>query len=279
MVKLLRSNLYRLSKSVVFWIEIALLFLITIIFMLNGCRESINMQNLGYAGYESIDKYYFNLAPYIGMFSCVIISLMIGTEYSDGALRNKIITGCTRTNIYLANLLTNIFISTCFVIIWLLSGLVGLFKLSPLQMPASQIFSNILVIILFSACISSIFTVIGMLVHSKTSSAIISILIFNALLIIALMINSALNEPELTNGIIISQNGIELCEPIPNPRYIGGNLRKVLEIFIQIIPTGQSILIWSSAITNPAIPILSSVLLIGVFSYIGLTIFRKQDLK
>lgn len=57
-------------------------------------------------GYEAtLDNFFFDYATYILVLGAIFCSLFIGTEYSDGTIRNKLIMGYSRQKIYCANLI------------------------------------------------------------------------------------------------------------------------------------------------------------------------------
>ena len=53
-----------------------------------------------------IDNGFFGCALFIGIVMAVFCSLFIGTEYSEGTIRNKIIIGQKRGAVYLSNFIT-----------------------------------------------------------------------------------------------------------------------------------------------------------------------------
>ena len=56
-----------------------------------------------------IDSFLFYIMIVIGAFSAICVSQFIGMEYSCGTIRNKLATGHTRMEIYLAQLILHIF--------------------------------------------------------------------------------------------------------------------------------------------------------------------------
>ena len=105
MRKLLSANYSRLWRDKIFWICMGTMLIYSVVYMLNGCRQAaIHLSEYNY----SIDKYYFHFAISIGIFCAVFSSMFFGTEYSDGTIRNKVIVGHTKTNIYIASLVTTI---------------------------------------------------------------------------------------------------------------------------------------------------------------------------
>ena len=56
-----------------------------------------------------IDSFLFYIMIVIGAFSAICVSQFIGMEYSCGTIRNKLATGHTRMEIYMAQLILHIF--------------------------------------------------------------------------------------------------------------------------------------------------------------------------
>ena len=62
-----------------------------------------------------IDNGFFGCALFIGIVMAVFCSLFIGTEYSEGTIRNKIIIGQKRGTVYLSNFYYMLFGKRCYV--------------------------------------------------------------------------------------------------------------------------------------------------------------------
>lgn len=279
MIKLLRANLFRLRQNKVFWFGLLAMLILSIVCMLNGGRQAAQMRTLGYQNYNYMDTYYFKLAPSLGIFFAIVISLFLGTEYSDGTLRNKVIVGHTRTEIYVANLLTCILCAFVFTTIWLIGGLIGLPLFPAWQMALSSVLLYILMALLFSAALAAIFTLIGMLSSNKAATAVVSILIFLGLLIGASLIYNKLAEPEIVSGVVMTTEGMQMSDPEPNPDYISGTARTALELLLKVLPTGQALLMSSLEIKEPILPMVSSLIITLLVTLLGISIFRKKDLK
>lgn len=281
MSKLLRSNLSRLKKYSIFWIALAVVLVWAALCMVNYGRTAAHFINEGYSNYRYIDTHYFNLCPFLGIFTAIVISLFLGTEYSDGTIRNKLIVGHTRTAIYIANLITCFVISVAVTAALFIGGLAGLFMpaLDGWQMSVGWILIYILMCLLYSAVLAAIFTLIAMLSPNKAGTVVITLVTFLALLICASSIYNMLSEEELISGMVITEKGMEISEPHPNPQYVGGMARQVLSAILNILPTGPAIYIANLEITEPIFPSISAVLLTVVVTVIGLAVFRKKDLK
>ena len=102
MRNLLSAGFTRLGKNTAFYLTAGALLIIAAVMMLTAGRTALrNTSDYVY----TLEQHYFDLAGYMGFFLAAFIALFIGTEYSDGTIRNKLIVGHARTNVYLSNLL------------------------------------------------------------------------------------------------------------------------------------------------------------------------------
>lgn len=108
MKDLLNANFFRLKKDKTFKIFITIAITITILRILLGYQQ---MQKIETAGIN-IETIIIDFMQIIGIFIAMFVSLFVGRDYSYGIIRNKIIAGKTRTNIYLSNLVVSIFATT-----------------------------------------------------------------------------------------------------------------------------------------------------------------------
>lgn len=278
MANLLSANLLRLKKSRLFWETLAIALFVTAVAMLDSCRQASGLWEQ-YGIIKTFDDYYFNQAPAIGIYLAVFLSLFLGTEYSDGTVRNKIIVGHSRTSIYLANFSICAQATLAVLAIILLGGLAGIPFLGFWQGELEKLAFNLLICIGFSLSLASIFTLIGTLSTRKSTTAVLSMLFYLGILMAALLIYSRLCEPEMTSKMMITYNGIESSPPMPNPNYVGGTMRTILEAVMSILPTGQAVLLVNDEIVQPLVPILDSLVIVIVTNLIGISLFEKKDLK
>lgn len=276
MNKLLRSNFSRIWKNIIFWICMGAMFVYAIVYMLNGCRQAtMDMSEYQY----SIDNYYFHFALLIGFFCTLFSSMFFGTEFSDGTIRNKIIVGHTRENIYLVSLITTFTATLVIMSVWLVSALVAVPTLGFWKIGVFRLFLFLLISVMFVLAYSAIFTVINMLSSNKALTVLISILLFLGLLVFASVIYNSLSEPETVSGVLITQNGLEMAEPSPNPNYITGVKREIYSFIVDFLPTGQGIRLWQLEITNPVRMLASSLFIAVISTAGGLFAFKKKNIK
>lgn len=278
MRNLLSSGFYRLWKNKVFWIGVIAMLVISAGIMLNGSRQAAALITAGYND-QTLDSYYFNLAPVIGLFCAILASLFIGTEYSEGTLRNKIVVGRTRTAVYLANYVICLAAGVCFVAAWLIGGLTGLPALGLWKMGIDGALLYAVIAIFFTAAFTGIFTLLSMLSSNKAVTAVIAILLALGLILVASTLYNKLCEPELSSGVIITADGLQKLEPAPNPDYVGGVKRTIYQFIVDSLPSGQGILMANQELGRPILSLISSVAISLITTIAGVLAFRKKDLN
>ena len=146
-------------------------------------------------------------------------------------------------------------------------------------MDASQLLLYLLAVVLCVASFSAIFTFIAMQSSNKAVTVAISILFFFGLLLYASTIYNALGQPEFTNEILVTANGMDMTDPVPNPAYVSGTKRAVYEFILDFLPTGQGISIWELKAANPIRMLLSSAAITVFVTLGGIAAFQKKNLK
>ena len=143
MYKLLKTNFFRLVKNKIFWGIVIITILIASFILFNTI---LNQQG---ETKEGIDKILVMYIHFIGIFIAIFTSLFVGTEYSDGALRNKIVIGHSRKNIYFANMMTSIVVGICIELIYMfVIAIVGIPTLGTLQMTTEKFLFIVLDIVI-----------------------------------------------------------------------------------------------------------------------------------
>lgn len=275
MSKLLKGNLVRLFLSKIFWICTAAVFF-AVIFIMQMGGKAVKVRNV------TMDEYFFYVGPMISLFFSVFISMFIGTEHSDGTVRNKLIIGHSRKQIYLAYYLTCLIGTGIMIAVWFLGGLTGIPLLGAWTISTAEIMTNVLITILYCALLTAIFVFFSVMIQNKAASAVVQIIFAIILILLGSMLFNQLCEPEKTSSISLVNNEVVMGEPEPNPMYIGGAMRQIYIALVNILPTGQGILMlhW-----NDSVPIIiplqliSSILLAFSITVVGIMAFCRKDLK
>ncbi len=276
MRKLLCANFSRFWKDKIFWICMGAMLIYAVAYMLNGCRRAAaDLSEYKY----SIDEYYFHFALTIGMFCALFGSMFFGTEYSDGTIRNKIIVGHTKTNLYFASLITTTAATLLLMAVWLVGALVAVPTLGAWKMAVPTLLLYLLIAVMFIMALSAICTFVYMVSDNKASIVLISMLLILGLLVLTGMLYFGLHEPETISRIEITANGMEWSEPSPNPRYISGAKRGVYEFILDFLPTGQGLKMWQLEINHPVRMLVSSAVITLFTTFGGIYIFKRKNIK
>lgn len=274
MRKLMAANLARLWKDKIFWVAMLAMAVVSVITMFNGCRQAArDTSDFVY----TLDYFYYLCMPAIGIFIAVFTGLFLGTEHHDGAIRNKLIVGHTREKIYLSYLATTVIASLMILTVCFIGGLVGIPMLGPWQMSVSQMLGYLAISILMVAALSAIYTLVCMLFTNK--GTVLCILLGLGIIMAGSVLYNTLCEPEISSGVLITANGMEVGEPTPNPHYISGTKRTVYEFMRDFVPAGQGIQMADLAVEHPMRMILSDIFTVIATTFCGVFLFRRKDLK
>ncbi|MGI6014794.1 MAG: ABC transporter permease subunit [Oscillospiraceae bacterium] len=279
MRKLLSAGFARLWKSMIFWLGM--------IFMAGFSTLAVVDQYWGRIKYPDFSPYppdyiLFANGTLIPIVIAVFIGIFIGTEYSDGTMRNKLIVGHTRTSIYCSNFVVCIAASAlmhiAYVTVILCAGIPLLGKMQTDLTVLFQYFSCSLVII---AAFTAIFLLISMLIQSKSTGAVAAIIVSLVLLFSAMMINNRLTAPEYYDAYTYTDDsGNEhTVEAERNPQYLTGTKRQVYEFLWDALPSCQILQISSQNAEHLGTLSLYSFAIVILAIPCGTLIFRKKDLK
>lgn len=274
MNKLLSANFARLKKSKCFWA--CLLFLVgyTSLIQISTWYSKVKYDLIATPDYGMVN--FFVVA---GITQAIFCSLFLGTEYSDGTIRNKLIVGHSRPSIYLANLITCSAGGILMSLAGLAAGAItGLPLLGGFAAPLSLL-ATILTEFLLVTAYSALFTLLAMSCQSKAAVAVINLLLAFLLLFAGAYINARLNEPETYPDYTMSEDG-EMAEEgeIENPNYLRGTERQVYEFLNDFLPGSQSQQMAGLAPVEWLWPVSSGLIVIAATGA-GILIFRKKDLK
>ena len=251
MSKLLNANFYRLKKSYCFWILLILMAFL-------GCYMYIN--NSGFHPERCVNcnnqfgDIFFSYLTLNWILIPIFTSLFIGTEYSDGTIKNKIISGHKRSNIYFSNLITSIIVSFVYSIIYVIFALITSLMLKySMTIPISKFTELLITYILLNIVFSSLFTLISMTVSNKATASIVSLI-------------------TVIWSMMIASN---LYGKLPS---VGENTKMIYETILKIIPFGQAFQIANLTDNYDDFWLFSMVLII-IFNFYGIIMINKKQLS
>lgn len=278
MRNLLAADFHRLWKNKMFWAFVLGLAVISGAMVFTEYRTL-----LAQPSYETmLENVLFQILPEMGIISAVFVTLFVGTEYSDGTIRNKVGAGHHRRSIYLS---LSIVCSAASVIMMLSSVIVmfaaGIPALGRSLLSWRDIFCLELCGLLICISYTVLYTFVIFMIGNKASAVAAGLLLSLALLFTASYIINRLNEPEMAvKYTVVNEYGMPLeTEEYPNPLYIKGAVRTGLEFVRDFLPMGQAIQISNIEYERPLWYPPLSLLFMAVFTAGGLAAFSKKDLK
>lgn len=253
MSKLLKANFMRLWKDKIFGVCIAVMGGKALYSAINCLYEVSKF------GYEAtLDNFFFDYATYILVLGAIFCSLFIGTEYSDGTIRNKLIMGYSRQKIYCANLIVCIIANLIMCLTHIAASLVGLSL--GFYTSITETLVGVACSLMIVCSISALFTMISMLSKRKTVAAVICIVLTFLLLLYAY---------EVRNEVWLARTN--------------GEQNVVYEFLYAFLPSCQSLQLSLDPETvfetSPIIVAICACVLFVSTTAIGLFLFKKKDLE
>ena len=246
MSKLLRANFVRLFKNKPLYLCVCIQVVMTF-FNIFPYRNDFFIVNIFYG--NSIVSM---------LFSAVFVPLFLGTEHSDKTIRNKIISGHTRFEIYSASLVS----AAVGVLIICLTPLVtafimalpfgGHFGSSPAEF---ALYFTVLTAANMAMC--GVYLISAMLVTSKANNVVLTLVIWFGAIFIAATIDEFLKMPQISDGV----------------------LRTILRCAYDITPVGQVLQLQIGECHNAGLFPVYSLLIIVTATGLGLIFFKRKDLK
>lgn len=180
MFNLLHSEIYRLRHDCVFYILL--------------CAAVLSGVVYGITAFDgSFDDMF--VVPLFAI-SAVYISLSVGREYADGTLRNKIIVGKKKTDIFAVKLIVNIAVSVINVTAFLIPCIAILSVNALSKIPNSVLLWTLLGFFLLNISWAAIFTFISLLISSREIAAILNFILIIAIMFASYQLEFAIGQPE-----------------------------------------------------------------------------------
>lgn len=284
MRNLLSAGFTRLWRSKALWLSCVFLAGQTITAMHTRYNDRITLGVVNY-----IDGGFFSYVAFIGILIAVVCTLLLGAEYSDGAIRNKVVTGCKRRNIYLANLIVCSAAALIMSASSIISGLcVGVPLLGGFHMGAGRAVLFILGSLALALAYAAIFTLLAMLMTNRAVSAVAALLICLALMAFGVYVDSRLQAEPTIDGLVIhttdEAGNIDwdntVVEKEPNPLYLPeGPLRNAFDFLHDFTPGGQMMQYAAVSPKRPEVMIQYNAVIIIITTAIGVYLFKRKDLR
>ena len=147
------------------------------------------------------------------------MSVYLGTEFSEGTIRNKLVTGRSKTAVYLSSLLACMTASVLLAALYLaLVGAAAAPTGLPLKMPAGQLLPLACYGLLALVASASLVTMAAMLIRNETKTVIITLSAALFAMFLIGFLTARLGELEFT--VVYDELGRDAAGMIPNPGYL-----------------------------------------------------------
>lgn len=247
MSRLFTANLVRLKKSKLFWgltIAAAVLSLVFAVIMIL------------YSDFLPIDKIMFVYPVLIGFMIPAFIGIFFGTEYSDGTIRNKLMIGHSRQNVYLANLLTALVVAVVWLAAYLLPVLLlGLPTVGAPSMGWGTTIAMLLVSVATIGAACSMHVMVSMISSNKASATVVN-------LVLAFL---SFEFSSIASSVATAMTGIlaDICRVVADVLPMGQA--------VQFVMGGMSTPLWLLAVYAAAV--------LAICTAIGMRVFRTKNIK
>lgn len=269
MRNLLHANLRRLVRSRAFLLAVLAELAYTALVVL-VCWDHYATGTAKYT-MESVLTAGFGLMGYLPIPSLIaapLLSLHLGTDYSDNTLRNKLIVGHTRTEVYLADVLTCVIAAVGLDVLYLvLSGLLCVYPILGmsgvlLRVSAGQMLVWIAAALLARAAWAAVIKLAVTLLGNRTTASIAGLLLVLA----------------AAGACAFGFHELEYLSRHPAAANLESRM-SFWRLALDVLPTGQYLQV--SRLDTPNLwrmPLLSMAV-IAASTAAGLFLFRRKDLK
>ena len=288
MYKLLNASFSRLRKNKIFLGLVILTIIIAAFMLISEYLDKVKYSSVFGISSNTTDILLTNFINIIGFFIAIFTSLFVGAEYSDGTIRNKIVAGHSRKNIYLSNLIVSIIVGLILEFIYLIIiSIVAIPLFGSIQMTFSQFAFILLDMIMIIIAYSSIFNFIALICSNITISTVSSLLLILIMFVIDMLLSPTANSTEyIQKNKVMDEQGNITYEIVKNEDYPGKIIQTTCKTIINFNPVSQAIEISGNKINmneedfnNMKVYPLYSLGLIIIITAIGIYLFNIKELK
>lgn len=282
MSRLLRAEFTRLFQSMIY--RLGLLFSMGFAGLLVIIRWRDYRQNMELfkSAADAWGDIIFGGGFYFIFVTAIVISIFVGTEYSDGTIRNKVMVGHTRGNIVLSKLIVCAF-ADLFMLLLYMAAVVGLGYLlfGSIYIPMKEVLLLIGISCFAILALTAIYLTFAILIDSKAIAAVVCLVAAIFLSLSSVFIVSKLSEPEYWEAYVVKDESGEVLErPAErNPNYLSGPKREAYEFTLDFLPSGQLFQVMTGTPGKWRIMFAYDCGIIIVMTGIGMALFKRKNLR
>ena len=238
MIRALKSSFFRFFSTGLFVKLLIISVVLGAFAILQTCASEYYMYFVSRPRYLTNEFVIFCILKlvYTMPFATAVFSMMFtGNDVAFRTINNKITTGVSRVNIYIADLTVTVFASL--LSLFVMTGLFFLFgRLAPVKSAVtfSKYIAGIFVqVLLITVAFASVYTLLQFFISTKLLALILSLIMIPCLMFGNMYIEACLQEP-YRESYMDEETG-ELCWKL-NDEYIGGTPRKILTFIYETSP-------------------------------------------
>ena len=258
MIKILRADFVRLRGSFAFRLSMIGMLLLAVGFMF------IQATAMDYT--VPLSRVIFLPMSMYGIAMAAFVSAFVGTDFSDGFIRNKLLAAKDRVSLVVSQIIVScVGCVIVYAVVTAFSTVVGRFFFEN-NVDMADFLRFFVLGIGMSVVTGCLFTVITMLCGNKTHAIIWCMGLAFGMLFLCLHTNEILVQTEYKDGLL-------------NPHYVGGIRRAICGILHDFNPCGQAAQLSAWKVWNPIRAMLVNLLMITGSAALGCAIFCGKDIK
>lgn len=258
MSKLLRADMIRLRKCFALRLSLIAMFVLATFFMV--------MQATGMDYTVPYSRVIFLPLSMYGVVISAFVSDFVGTDFSNGFIRNKLLAVRNRSSLVLSEIMVSCVASLIVhIAVTAFTAGIGQFFFENNVQPV-DFFCYFLIGACMSLAMGCLFSVITLICGRKTRAMIWCMGLAFVLLFLCLHTNEVLVQPEYKDGIL-------------NPNYVGGFRRAVCSVLHDLNPYGQISQLTSWEVWHPLRGLLWDFILIAGSTTLCCILFKRKDIE
>lgn len=285
MNKLLHAEFSRLFHSILFWLCIAVSVVLGVGLVGVRCVDiAYHPEIYSYVAvsYTSVDNLLFVGGIYLTFAFATFIGIFQGTEYSDGTLRNKIITGHKRHHILLSKWIVCCTACCLYHLLYIFPALLsGMLLLNGTTLEARIIFTNTFITLCAVLALATILLLCTVVARNKAIGAVVCLLLTVLLFYFALSIDQKLRAPEYYEAysFVDEETGDHIYVPREkNAKYLSGTKRQVYSLLNNLLPVSQLYRVAIADSTVTPVLMLYDGITVFIVGGICMILFSKKEL-
>ena len=258
MRRILRADLKRLGKSFAFWLSLLGMLMLSSAFMF------LQATAMDYT--VPLSRVIFLPMSIYGIVMAAFVSAFVGTDFSDGFIRNKLLVADNRSSLVISQTIVSC-VGCIIVYILVIAFSFGIGRLFFENNVETVEFTLFFILgTSMSVVTGCIFSVITMISGNKTQAIILCMGIAFGLFFLCLHTNEVLVQTEYKNGVL-------------NPHYVNGIRREVCSVLHDMNPCGQAAQLSAWKVWHPVRALIINLFIIAGSAVLGCSMFCVKDVK